>query len=181
MPELSLTIEAVVDWIRTAALSVDDRVAVVRALRDSTPDLVAVDPRLTGRIRAAQAIDPKYVDTTIIALENSGVWQQFASTDPKQLRHHRNVTENNRPLTEEVTAYGDILKYTERYHHFVGVDKSREAYKAGKQMSGDARLSIQPHLASIAESAPNTRRRRRKPEEPVPVVSPTPVPPIRQQ
>ncbi len=175
MPELSLTIEGVVEWIRTAELSVDDRVAVVRALRDSTPDLVAVDPRLTGRIRAAQAIEPKYVDTTIIALENSGLLQQFASTNPKELRHHRNVGDNNRSLTEEVAAYGDILKYTERYHHFVAVDKSREAFKAGKQMSGEARLSIQPHLASIAESLPPTGRRRRKTEEP------TPVPPTRQQ
>ena len=80
MADTSLTIDAVVDWIRTAELSVDDRVALVRALRDSTPDLVAVDPRLTLRIRAAQAIDPKYVDTTIIALENSELLQQFAST-----------------------------------------------------------------------------------------------------
>src|SRR5688500_18881798 len=106
-----LTIEAVVEWIRTAGLSVADRVAIVRALRASTPDSVAVEPRLTGRIRAGQAIDPKYVDSTIIALENSGVWPEFASTDPKELRHHRSVGDNNRSLTEEVTAYGDILKY----------------------------------------------------------------------
>jgi hypothetical protein len=170
MADTSLTIDAVVDWIRTAELSVDDRVALVRALRDSTPDLMAVDPRLTLRIRAAQAIDPKYVDTTIIALENSELLQQFASTNPKELRHHRSVGDNNRSLTEEVTAYGDILKYTERYHHFVAVDKSREAFKAGKQMSGEARLSIQPHLANIAESLPPTGRRRRKTEETAPPV-----------
>lgn len=63
-------------------------------------------------------------------------------------------------------AYGDILKYTQRYYHFLGVDKSREAYKAGKQMSGEVRLSIQPHLATIADARPVVGRRRRKAEEP---------------
>jgi hypothetical protein len=172
MAETSLTIAAVTDWIRTAELSVDDRVSIIRALRDSTPDLVPVDNRLTGRIRAAQSIDPKYIDTTIVALENSGVWQQFASATPKELRLHRSFGDTNRSLTEEIGAYSDILQYSERYHHFVGVDKSRDAYKAGLQMSGEARLSIQPHLANIAEARPVVGRRRRKPEEPPPVSSP---------
>ncbi|HYK05698.1 MAG TPA: hypothetical protein VE974_28370 [Thermoanaerobaculia bacterium] len=165
MAETTLTTSAVLEWIRTAELPVTDRVAIVRTLRDTTPDLVAVDPRLTGRIRAAQGIDPKFIDSTVTALENSAVWQEFTSTTPKELRQYRSIGDDNRPLTEEVLAYGDILRYTQRYYHFLAVDKSREAYKAGKQMSGEARLSIQPHLSTIADARPVVGRRRRKAAE----------------
>jgi hypothetical protein len=86
MTESSTNATDIINALHSTTFSVADRVAILRALRDTTPGLVAADPRLEGRIRAAQAVKPEHVDRTITAMENSQVWQQVASTTPAELR-----------------------------------------------------------------------------------------------
>lgn len=178
MPETTLSAVEIMEGIRKADLTIADRVAIIRTLRDSTPGLVNVDPRLLSRIRAAQSVGTEYIDTTVNALENSEVWQQSASTSPKELRTHLNFQDEHRPLQDEIQAYADILKYNVRYHHWIGVEKSRTAFNVGKAMTGEIGISIRPHLTIIAAARPAVGPKRRKPAEPAPpVVSPvTPKP-----
>lgn len=167
----------VVQWILTAGLTVNERVLIVRALRDSFPELVPVDPRLAGRIRVAQATSPDFIETTVNGLENYEVWQQSASASPKELRRHREYKDEQRPMIDALQAFVDILQYNVRYQHFLGVEKARTAFKIGKEMSGEAGLSIKPHLEIIALTRPNGGRRRKKAVvAPTPTPTPTPAP-----
>lgn len=175
MADSTLTAADILEGVRTAKLTTADRVAILRALRDSTPGLVAADRHLLRRIRSAQAVPAAYIDTTINALENSAVWQQSASTNPEELREHRTFSGDHRNLYDEVEAFADILKYNIKYHHFLSVEKARTVFKVGREMSGAAGLSIRPHLTILAEARPSQGRKRRKPDEPIPpAVAPKP-------
>jgi len=178
MPETTLTASAIIEGIRTIELSVADRVSIIRALRDATPGVVNIDETLLPRIRAAQAVDPEYIDTTGNALENSEVWQQSSSTTPGELRKCRSFETDQRPVMEELKAYNDMLKYNVWYNHYVGVQKSRNAYKVAKAMTGEAGRAIRHHLPIIAAARPSVGPKRRRTAEPVPPVVPpvTPMP-----
>lgn len=166
MSETKLTAADVVEAIRTLPLTVNDRITIIRAMRDSMPGLLPVDPVLSTRIRAAQAVPSLVVNSTANALENSEVWQASSATTASELRGYLQWPEENRPFIDEVQALGEILLQTSRHYHYLAVDKARQVYRTGKEMRGDARLAIQPHLNIIADSRPPQGRRRRKPEPP---------------
>jgi hypothetical protein len=174
MGETTLTAADIVNAVRATELSIVDRVAIVRALRDTTPGIVQADDHLLLRIRAAQTVSPEYVDTMMNALENSSFWQQSAATTPEDLRNHRVLSDEDRPLVEEVQAYGEVLKYKSRYHHFAAVEKTRSAYRVGRELKGEVGQSIRPHLSIIEDARRPASRRRRKAEEPVPAPTPKP-------
>jgi hypothetical protein len=156
------TAAEIINLINTSELSIEDRVAIVRALRNTVPNLVAPERRLKGRVDSAQGIRPEFVESAITALENSELWQQSSTATPKQLRFHRNASEETRPLIEEVQAFYAILSYSARYHHFLAVEMARNAHRVGKQLIGDAAVLVQPHLEIMADTLP-PRRRRIKP------------------
>jgi hypothetical protein len=176
MAKTTLKAADIVEAIRTSEVSIADRVAIVRALRETTPGVVQADDHLLLRIRAAQTVSPEYVDTTVNALENSSFWQQSAATTPEDLRKHRVLANEDRPLEDEVQAYGDVLKHKKRYHHFAAVDKARAAYRVGKELKGEVGQAIRPHLSILEEVRRSSSRRRRKAEEPVPAATPVPKP-----
>jgi hypothetical protein len=78
----------------------------------------------------------------------------------------REFADEYQPLLEELKAYREIVEYAIRYHHFVGVDESRDAYRAALGMSGEAGLAVKAHLEILAESRPSSGRKRKKPDEP---------------
>jgi hypothetical protein len=160
------SVSDIVQVLLTLPLTVDDRVSIVRALRDTLPELVPVDPRLASRIRVAQATSPEFIDSTVNGLENDVVWQRSASANPGELRKHRRFADEQRPLVDTLRAFVDLLEYNGRYQHFVGVDKARRAYRVGKAMSGEAGLAIQPYLAIIAQKRPPGGRKRKKARPP---------------
>jgi hypothetical protein len=168
----------IVQGILTAGLTLNDRVLIIRALRDSFPELVPVDARLVARIRNAAATSPEFIDSTVNGLENYKVWQDSSSASPEELRRHREYGAEHRPMIEALQAFVDVMKYNVAYQHFVAVDKSRRAYKVGKAMSGEAGLSIRAHLAIIAQTRPGNGRKRKKTEEPATGTTP-PVTPVK--
>ncbi|HEY0158438.1 MAG TPA: hypothetical protein VGF28_14240 [Thermoanaerobaculia bacterium] len=155
----------VIAALQSNDFSIADRVAIIRALRDTTPGLVTIDPHMERRVRAARAVRLEYIDSTINALENSDFWQQTAATTPTELRQHRAFADDHKPLIDELHAYHTLVLDSVRYHHFAGVEKSRVAYKAGKAIQGDAALTIKAHLDVMAATRPATARRRKKPTE----------------
>jgi hypothetical protein len=167
------TVAEIVDLINNTELSIEDRVAIVRAVRNTIPDLIAPERRLKGRVDSARGVRPEYIDSAILGLENSALWQQSSSTSPKELRLHRDASTEHRLLFEEAQALADIANYNSRYHHFVGVDKARAVHRVGKQITGDAAVLVQPHLDIMATARPTNGRRRLKPAtQPT-----TPIPP----
>ncbi len=176
MAEPTLSATQIVEGIRTGNLSIPDRVLIVRVLRETTPELVDVDPVLLPRIRAALGVSPEYIDTTRNALENSQVWQQSASTNPQELRKRRGFEEEHRSLIDEIQAYFNMLKYNVWYNHFVAVGLARNAYKVGVAMTGEAGRAIRHHLPIIAAARPTVGRKRNKPAEPAPTVPPVTTP-----
>ena len=175
MPQI-VSLEDILETLKTAVLSVADRIAIVRALRDGTPDLVAEDPRIRGRVNAAQAIDAEYAESTVVALENSVAWQRSIDLTPKALNRYLELSTENRPLCEEVTAYAKLLKYNMDYYHFVAIDNARIAHKAAMVIRGEDTKSIQTHLPILAASRGNAGGRKRKKAEEAPSATPT-VPP----
>jgi hypothetical protein len=145
--------------------TIEERVAFVRALRDSTPGLVVIDPREEGRVRAARGVKLESIDTTINALENSEIWQQTCAVSPKEIRAYRQFPDEHRSLAEELRAYLKVVIDSIRYNHFLAIEKARAVFKAGQGISGEAALTVKPHLDLIAETRP--QRRRRKAETPV--------------
>lgn len=168
------TVEEIIGLILKAELSIEDRVAIVRAVRNTIPDLVAPSPRLKARIDTAQGVRPEYVDFTMTGLANSELWQQSASTTPKQIRFHRNTAAEYRLLFEEAQAFADILKHNFRYQYFLAVDLSRTAHRVGKELTGEVAVLVKPHLEIMADARPSNGRRRVKPTtQPTTIVPPS--------
>lgn len=167
------TATEIIDLINNSELSIEDRVAIVRALRNTIPNLVVPERRLKTRVDAAQAIRPEYVEAAITALENSELWQQSASSTPKDIRFHRTATEELRPLIEETQAFLNLLNYTARYHHLLAVDMARAAHRVGKEITGEAAVLVKPHLDIMTNARPSNGRRRIKPTS----TPSTPIPP----
>ena len=175
MSEAVLTAVEIIKAIFSASLSISDRVAILRALRDSTPGLVAPDPRLRRRIGAARAVPVEYVDSTVVALENSEAWQG-ATSKPEELRGHRERSDELLPFREESKALTDLLTYNARYQHFLAVEKARAAHKVGREITNEAALSIKPHLDVMAEARPQVGRRKKKAAQPTTTPTPSTTP-----
>jgi hypothetical protein len=168
MPETPLTAADIVAALHSNHYSTAERVLMLRAMRDTTPGLVTIEPRMRGPVRAAQVVKGETVDTTINALENSEIWQQSSAITPKELRSHRELVAEYRALVEMLRSYVAMVLEIIRYQHFLGVEKSRAVYNAGRAIGGEAALTIKPQLDLIAETRPAARRKRvEKPSEPV--------------
>ena len=166
MSEPIRTAAEIINAILTVTLSAAERASILRALRDTTPDLVPDDPHLRGGIISAQSVSPEYVDSTISGLESSELWQRSANSTPKDLRRHREIVGEQREVFEIAQAYADTLQSNMRYHHFVAVDKARAAHRVGNQLTGDARLSIKSHLDRMTDARPDIGRRKKKSDSP---------------
>ena len=162
----SLTAAEILAAFQSTSYSIEDRVAFVRALRDTTPGMVSVDPRLTPRVRAAKGVRDENIDATINALESSEFWQKSADTTPQELRDYRTFDEKHRPLIDALRSFVLLLLENTGYQRLLAVDKVRAVFKAGQAISGDAAIAIRPHLELIAETRPTTGRRRKKSEAP---------------
>ena len=161
-PNSQLTVAAVVDFLRTAPLSAEDRLAVLHALREGMDDLVPPDPALNPRLRTARAVPAAFVESTINGISTSIVWQQAAAATPKELRTHL-AFEEYRPFSEELQTFLAIVDYSLRYHHWAAVEKSRTAYHSGKTLGGDEGHIIKPHLKIMSSSLPKNQRKTKKP------------------
>jgi hypothetical protein len=160
-PNQPLTLAAVLDFLRTAPLSTEGRVAVLRALRDGIPDLVPPDPALNTRLRAARRVPTDFVESTINGITTSTVWQQAAAATPDELRMHL-AFEEHRPFAEELQATLAIVDYSLRQHHWAAVEKSRTAYHAGKTLGGAEGHTVKPHLKIMSSYLPKGQRKSRK-------------------
>jgi hypothetical protein len=160
-PNQQLTLAAVIDFLRTAPLSADDRVAVLRALRDGIRDLVPPDPALNPRLRAARGVPPDFVESTINGIANSLVWQHAAAATPDELRTHL-AFEEHRPFAQELQTLLAILEYSLRHHHWSAVEKARIAYHSGKTLGGAEGHTVKPHLKIMSSHLPKSQRKTRK-------------------
>jgi hypothetical protein len=162
------TVDEIVNLINTSDLSIEDRVVILRALRNTIANLVAPEPRLRGRINAALAVRPEFIDSLITGLENSELWQQSSSTSPKELRIERDAAAEFRPLFEEAQAFADVLQATARYRYLLVVDKARTVIRIGRELTGDAAVRVKPHLDLIDD----LRARRRSSSKPASTTPP---------
>ena len=147
--------------IQSTPLSVTDRIEILRAIKETIPDLVAPDPKLENRMRSARATRPEFVESAINGLTTSELWRQSADATPEAIRKHQEF-EENRPLLEDVVAFADLLDYNVRYHHFAAIDLARTSYRVGKMIGGEAGLNLKPHLEIMAQHLPQKGRRKKK-------------------
>jgi hypothetical protein len=164
MSEKPLTAADIVAALQSNHYSPAERVLILRAMRDTTPGLVTIDPHMLGRVRAARSVRPETVHTTVNALENSELWQQSSATTPKEIRGHMERVDENRGVIEMLRSYIAMLTDSNKFDYFLAVEKSRAVFIAGRAIGGEAALTIKPQLDLIAETRP--ARRRKKAEEP---------------
>jgi hypothetical protein len=157
----------IVTTIRTTALTPADRVEILRALRETMPGVVPPDPLQQSRMRVAAGLPRQFIDAAISGLTASSLWEQSASTTAAEVAAHRDFDEQ-RPVFDELKTYEHILGYSLGFHHWQATLKSRAAYRVGKTLGGDTGLVLQPHIAIMAASLPN-RRRKTKPPQPQPL------------
>ena len=162
----------IVTAIRATALAPADRVEILRALRETMPDVVPPDPQQKPRIRFAAGMPRQFVDAAINGLSASTVWEQSAATTAAEVTAHRDF-EEQRAVFDELKTYTGILDYSLRYHHWQATLKSRTAYRVGKTLGGDAGLVLQPHIEIMAGTLPRNKRKSKTP----PAQTPTPAPP----
>lgn len=168
-----LTPADIVTTIRATALAPADRVEILRALRETMPDIVPPDPLQKTRITVAKGVPRQFVDAAINGLTASDVWQQSAATTSAEVGAHRDF-EEQRPVYDELKTFSDILRYSLNYHHWQATSKSRTAYRVGKQLGGDEGLVLQPHIDIMAATLP---KRSRKPKPPASKTPPGTTPP----
>lgn len=149
--------------INATSLTFAERATLVRAIRDSIPDLLHPDPSLLGRMRSAGRLSARFIDSAATGLENSELWQKSADATPEEIRQHLNRSADLLPLTEEAKALNAVMQYNTSYHHYVAATKSRVAYSVGRRLGGDEGKSLKPHLDIIKEQIPKTWRRKPKP------------------
>src|ERR1019366_4226355 len=135
----------IVAAIRATTLAPADRVEILRALRETMPDLVPPDPLQKDRIRVAKAVPRQFIEAAINGLTASDVWRQSAATSSDDMEAHRDF-EAQRPVFDELKTYVDLLDYSLDYHHWQATTKARRVYKVGKQLGGDEGLVLQPHI-----------------------------------
>ena len=162
----------IVTAIRATALAPADRVDILRALRETMPDVVPPDPQQKPRIRFAVGMPRQFVDAAISGLTASTVWEQSAATTAAEVTAHRDF-EEQRPVFDELKTYTAILDYSLRYHHWQATLKSRTAYRVGKTLGGDAGLVLQPHIEIMASTLPRNKRKSKTPPTPTPTPVPT--------
>jgi hypothetical protein len=163
----------IVTTIRATALAPADRVEILRALRETMPDIVPPDPQQKTRITFAKGVPRQFVDAAINGLTASDVWQQSAATTSSEVGAHRDF-EEQRPVYDELKTFSDILRYSLNYHHWQATAKSRAAYRVGKQLGGDEGLVLQSHIDIMAATLP---KRSRKPKPPASKTPPVATPP----
>jgi hypothetical protein len=169
---LVVTPADIVSAIRATALAPADRVEILRALRETMPDVVPPDPQQKPRIRFAVGMPRQFVDAAISGLTASTVWEQSAATSAAEIAAHRDF-EEQRPVFDELQTYTSILDYSLRYHHWQATLKSRTAYRAGKALGGDTGLVLRSHIEIMAATLPRNNRRS-KSKTPPPQTTPTP-------
>jgi len=157
----------IVTAIRATELAPADRVEILRALRETTPDIVPPDPLQKTRIRSAAGLSRDFVDAAISGLSASDVWQQSAATTGAEIGTHRDF-EEQRPVFNELQTFTDILHNSLSYHHWQATAKSRAAYRAGKALGGDEGLVLQPHIQIMAAALPKRSRKTKKPSAKTP-------------
>ncbi len=161
----------IVAAIRATTLAPADRVEILRALRETMPDMVPPDPLQKGRIRVAKGVSQQFVDAAINGLTSSEVWAQSAATTSAEMQAHRDF-EEQRPVFDELKTYIDILGYGLSYHHWQGIAKARRVYKVGKQLGGDEGLVLQPHIEIMASTLPRRSRKAKTPQPPAASTTP---------
>jgi len=166
----------IVTAIRATALAPADRVEILRALRETMPDVVPPDPQQKPRIRFAVGMPRQFVDAAISGLTASTVWEQSAATSAAEVTAHRDF-EEQRPVFDELKTFTSILDYSLRYHHWQATLKSRTAYRVGKTLGGDAGLNLQPHIEIMAATLPRNNRRKSKTPPAQTPAPPTPTKP----
>jgi hypothetical protein len=164
----------IVAAIRATALAPADRVEILRALRETMPDIVPPDPLQKGRIRVAKGIPRPFLEAAINGLTASGLWQQSAATTPTEVVGHRDF-EEQRPVFDELKTFSDILDYSLNYHHWQATTKARRVYKVGKQLGGDEGLVLQPHIDIMAATLPKRSRKAKPPVATPPAPTKPPV------
>ncbi|HXH40022.1 MAG TPA: hypothetical protein VNN08_15430 [Thermoanaerobaculia bacterium] len=163
----------IVTAIRATALAPADRVDILRALRETMPDIVPPDPQQNSRIRVAAGLPRQFVDAAINGLTASSVWERSASTSAAEVAAHRDFDEQ-RPVFDELKTFTGILDYSLRYHHWQATLKSRTAYRVGKTLGGDEGLILQPHIEIMAATLPRNKRKSKTPPAPAPTTPPKP-------
>ena len=156
--------------IQTTPLTLPERAKLVRAIRDSVPDLVHPDPSLAAKMRSAARLSSHYIESAATGLENSELWQKSADASPQEIRQHLNRSAELQPLAEEAKALNTVMQFNTSYHHYVAALKSRVAYNVGRRLGGDEGKSLKPHLDIIKAQSPKTGRR--KPKTPAPTPAP---------
>jgi hypothetical protein len=170
-----LTPADIVTAIRATALAPADRVEILRAVRETTPDIVPPDPEQKARIRSASGISPQFIDAAVNGLTGSDMWQESADTTAAEIAGHRDF-EDERPVYDELKTFSDLLGYSLKYHHWQATKKARAAYRVGKQLGGEKGAVLQPHIEIMAATLPQ-KRARRKPKTPPPATTPVTAPP----
>jgi hypothetical protein len=151
-----------VEAIQKNPLTLAERAALVRAIRDSIPDLLHPDPSLAGKMRSAARLSNQFIDSAATGLENSELWQKSADATPDEIRLHLSRSADLQPLLEEAKALDAVMQFNTSYHHYVAASKSRVAYNVGRRLGGDEGKSLKPHLDIIKEQIPKTWRRKPK-------------------
>jgi hypothetical protein len=170
-----LTPADIVTTIRATALAPADRVEILRALRETMPDIVPPDPLEKSRIRVAAGLPRQFVDAAVNGLSASDVWQASAATTATEIVAHRDF-EEQRAVFDELKTFSDILRYSLNYHHWQATKKSRAAYRVGKQLGGDRGAVLQPHIEIMAATLPQ-KKARRKPKKSAEQTPPEQTPP----
>lgn len=148
--------------IQTTPLTLAERAALVRAIRDSVPDLLHPDPSLFGKIRSGARMPAHFIESAATGLENSELWQKSADATPEEIRLHLNRSAELQPLLEEAKALNAVMQFNTSYHHYVAASKSRDAYNVGRRLGGNEGKSIKPQLDIIKAQIPKTWRRKPK-------------------
>ena len=168
---VTLTLADIVAAIHATTLTPADRVEILRALRETMPDLVPPDPLQKKRIRAAKGVPRPFVEAAINGLTASNVWQQSAATTSGEMEAHRDF-EVQRPVLDELKTYFDLLDSSLNYHHWQATAKARRVYKVGKQLGGDEGLVLQPHIDIMASTLPRRSRKAKTPPKTTPPPKP---------
>lgn len=152
----------ILEAIRSTPLSAAERAALLRAIRETIPNLTLPNSSLQHEMRSAARISRRFCEFTANALAESALWQEVSATSPAEIRSHLQQAAELQSLVEEATAFQSVVDFGARHHHYLATRKARDAYRIAKELHRTGKHELTSHIRILKDELPKTWRRKRK-------------------
>ncbi|HEX9981825.1 MAG TPA: hypothetical protein VGF69_01045 [Thermoanaerobaculia bacterium] len=152
-----------VNTLPTLALTPEEAVQQLRALRDLVPEFVVLSPGESSRLASAATLDPEFVHASISAASMASPLQVTAGQTPEQMRVELELTLRWAAVVDEIDGLrAGIVGAIATRRHRLGLT-ALQVYQVSRQLARKKEYAaLQPHIDSMKRTSRFARRRTKE-------------------